>query len=337
MRRPEGGVSTSTATHVFFVYIKFPKSGVANRGMRMIIMKKSILLFAMMVYFSINVNAEEREVINYLSAASNICTPVTVKCNKGTFQVYHDETVIYGNLLYIEAWDCQGRKIVDTDADSYTQNTEGPYKRWFKFSMLYSETDSSTGNNESYTSRSNDNRYPSRSSNPVTSVISSHSDDLARAGADAMIDVFDKHVNEWGDLCKRFDISATYDSHIEGPAIGVQYRTPNVFGIFVRAGYNTHFDEYKQNLKKFRWTAGIQCWIKNFKILEFAVGESYYKKLGDTSYGLSMQIGWCQKIYKGLGIDGSLGFALSFKENGRGNPYSKFVWRAGLVYRFCLN
>ncbi len=31
MREPEDGVSTSTATHVLFVYIKFPKSGAANR------------------------------------------------------------------------------------------------------------------------------------------------------------------------------------------------------------------------------------------------------------------------------------------------------------------
>lgn len=177
----------------------------------------------------------------------------------------------------------------------------------------------------------------SQSSHPLINTLSEHSDDIARAGAQALTEVFDKHVYEWGEDYKRFDISASYDSHIEGPALGIQYRTPFMFGLFARAGYNTHYDEYQQNLKKLRWTAGIQLWIKNLKIMEVGVGESYYKEPGDTSYGLSMQMGWCQKIYRGLGIDGSLGVALSFKSDSNGNPYAKFIWRAGLVYRFCFN
>ncbi len=292
------------------------------------------IIIAIIGFLPIKVSAEEREVINYLSAASNICTPVTVKCNKGTFQVYHNETVVYGNLMYIEAWDCQGRKIIDTEADSYTQNSEGPYKRWFKFSMLYPESKSSTSDDETYSSSESNKRYSSRSSNPVTNVLSSHASDLGRAAGHALNDVFDKHVNEWGEDCKRFDISASYDSHIEGPALGIQYRTPFMFGLFARAGYNTHYNELTYNRNKIRWMAGIQLWIKNFKLMEWGVGNTYYKSLEDTSYGLSLSTGWCQKIYRGLGIDGSIGMALSFKEK---RPTPKFIWRAGIVYRFCLN
>lgn len=180
----------------------------------------------------------------------------------------------------------------------------------------------------------NQSSSSSQSSHPLVNTLSEHSDDLARAGADALTDVFDKHVNEWGEDCKRFDISASYDSYIEGPALGIQYRTPFMFGIFVRAGYNTHFDEQQSNLDKLRWTAGIQAWIKNFKLMEWAVGKSYYKAFGETTYGLSLSTGWCQKIYRGLGVDGSIGLAISFEDKRFKHP--KFIWRAGLVYRFCL-
>lgn len=157
--------------------------------------------------------------------------------------------------------------------------------------------------------------------------------DAARLGMDIAVDA----MKEWGQDCKRLDISAAYDAHIEGPSIGLQYRTPIVFGIFARVGYNTHYDEMKYNLKKIRWTAGLQLWVKNWN-LEMGVGETYYKKLGDTSYGLTMATGYSQKIYKGLGAEASLGCALSFNTDGNdGNPYIKFIWRAGLVYRFCFN
>ena len=144
-------------------------------------------------------------------------------------------------------------------------------------------------------------------------------------------------MKEWGEDRKRFDISATYDAHIEGPSLGVQYRTPIFFGLFARAGYNTHYDEYIYNIKKIRWTAGIQFWFKNWNIVEVGVGESYYKELGDVSYGLFLSTGYCQKIYKGLGVEGSLGGALSFETDGNGDPYFKFVWRVGLVYRFIID
>ena len=157
--------------------------------------------------------------------------------------------------------------------------------------------------------------------------------DAARLGMDIAVDA----MKEWGEDCKRLDISAAYDAHIEGPSIGLQFRTPIVLGIFARVGFNTHYDEWKYNLKKIRWTAGLQLWVKNWN-LEMGVGETYYKKLGDTSYGLTMATGYSQKIYKGLGAEASLGCALSFNTDGNdGNPYIKFIWRAGLVYRFCFN
>lgn len=149
------------------------------------------------------------------------------------------------------------------------------------------------------------------------------------------IDVAVQSMREWGVDCKRLDLAAMYDAHIEGPAFGLQFRTPFMFGIFARVGYNTHYDEQIYNLRKVRWTAGLQLWLKNWNIIEIGVGETYYKKLGDTSYGLSLAMGYSQKIYKGLGIDGALGAALSFKTDGNdGAPYIKFIWRVGLVYRF---
>ncbi len=149
------------------------------------------------------------------------------------------------------------------------------------------------------------------------------------------VDVAVESMREWGSDSRRLDLAAMYDAHIEGPAFGLQFRTPVVFGVFARVGYNINYDEQIYNLRKIRWTAGIQLWLKNWNAIEIGVGETYYKKLGDTSYGLFLTTGYSQKLYKGLGIEGSLGCALSFNTDGNGgSPYLKFLWRVGLVYRF---
>lgn len=162
-----------------------------------------------------------------------------------------------------------------------------------------------------------------------TSAVGEVVGDVTRSALEGM--------REWGEDSKRVDITVSYDASIEGPALGVQYRTPLFFGVFARAGYNLKYDEMKGNIKKFRWNAGLQFWLKNWDILELSVGETYYKKLEDVSYGLGLSTGYSQKIYKGLGVEGSLGAALSFKTDVDGDPYFKFIWHVGLVYRIVLD
>lgn len=288
--------------------------------------QNAFILIALVLLLPIKAHAE-REVINYLSAGPNICTPVTVKCNKGTFQVYYDETIVYGNLMYIEAWDCQGRKIIDTEADSYTQNSEGPYKRWFKFSTLYPETTSSSDNY---------NRHSSSSSNPVTNVLSRHTDDIARTGADALTYVFENHVKEWSEWKKRLDVIVSYDSGIGGTALGLQYRTPIVFGVIARAGYNFKYNKYSGDDKIIHWSAGIQFWIKNWNIFEMGVGNYYFKHTETTNIGIYMTTNYTQQIYRGLGINAGLGFSIRGKDP-ENHIHPIFIWHAGLVWRFCLD
>lgn len=112
----------------------------------------AVLLFFLLA--SYNVRAQ-RQVINYLSAGSNICTPVKVKTNLGTFDVYHSETRVTGNISSIEAWDCNGRKILDLEADRWSNPSSGPYERWYVFNTLYPE--SSSNNYGDYSGGTNHN------------------------------------------------------------------------------------------------------------------------------------------------------------------------------------
>ena len=98
-------------------------------------MKNKLFLLLLLTVASA-VHAQAQDIINYLSAGPNICTPVKVKTSKGTYYVYDEERIVYGNLTNIEAWDCQGRKIIDTDHDRWSSEN-GTTKRWYVFNTLY--------------------------------------------------------------------------------------------------------------------------------------------------------------------------------------------------------
>lgn len=104
-------------------------------------MKQSffIKVFLVIVSSVVSLNAfcDDYDIINHLQAGTDICVPVVVKCNLGTFYVYHEESIVYGNIYSIEAYDCSGRKIIDLDPDRYDMGTEKPLHRWYIFSTLY--------------------------------------------------------------------------------------------------------------------------------------------------------------------------------------------------------
>ena len=100
-----------------------------------------------------------QDVVTYFSVGPDICTPVKVKTNLGTFYVYDEEKAVGGYVSSIEAWDCQGRKILDLEPDRRQIGTTKPNKYWYIFNTLYPETSSKKSSD--YSQEYNNNNFGS--------------------------------------------------------------------------------------------------------------------------------------------------------------------------------
>lgn len=120
-------------------------------------------LIFMLAFTAISTIAEAQQtIINYFSAGENICTPVTVKTGRlGSFQVGHTPVVKYGDVGWVEAYDCQGRKILDNTPDrggGYSTDKSKPKEYEYIFNTLYPE---SSDNSSSYNRNNNDYSFGS--------------------------------------------------------------------------------------------------------------------------------------------------------------------------------
>lgn len=117
-------------------------------------LRKLFLLFLLATLT--NCLSAQQTIINYFSAGENICTPVTVKTGRlGTFTVGRTPIVKYGEVGWVEAFDCQGRKILDNTPDSgggYSTDKSKPIEYYYIFNTLYPE---SSDNNAPYTANIN--------------------------------------------------------------------------------------------------------------------------------------------------------------------------------------
>lgn len=75
-------------------------------------MKKWILLIWVFCVQLLAVHAES-EYYTIFKVGSNICTPVTLKTPYGNYTI-HTEITIPNSLSWFEAFDCEGKKIMDT-------------------------------------------------------------------------------------------------------------------------------------------------------------------------------------------------------------------------------
>lgn len=113
------------------------------------------LMFVLCVSCFIYVAAAQSE-INHFAVGSNICTPVKVKTSRGDlFYLYGEERTIVGRITWVEAWDCEGRKIMDLTPDRKSFSSGKPSEYWYVFNTLYPQEDNrKTDNSNSSTSSS---------------------------------------------------------------------------------------------------------------------------------------------------------------------------------------
>lgn len=96
-----------------------------------------------------------QDIINIFYLGEKICGPVLIKTGIGDFYV-ENGTQINGNLTHLEAWDCNGNKIIDTTPDKREIRTNGPTTRIYWFEYLYP---SSNNSQENTYSENNYNEY----------------------------------------------------------------------------------------------------------------------------------------------------------------------------------
>lgn len=120
-------------------------------------MKRIILL---LVLFTSITTINAQEIINYFEVASNIAKPVTMKTSKGTYTIWGGER-IEGNLGWMEAWDANGNKIVNTSPYKTEIGTNKPTIRRYRFKDLYKSSSSSSTKNTSNT-RGRNNEWSSK-------------------------------------------------------------------------------------------------------------------------------------------------------------------------------
>lgn len=115
--------------------------------------QKSVIRRFVLLLALIPTICQAQDVVNYLSAASSICVPVKVKTNLGTFEVYHEPKTVVGYISSIEAWDCEGTKIMDLSPDhsEKSYSTEHPTRMVYTyiFKTLYSSSASSSSRSSS--------------------------------------------------------------------------------------------------------------------------------------------------------------------------------------------
>lgn len=117
-------------------------------------MKRTTVVSLLMMLAVASADAQQ-QVINYFYASGDVCLPVTVKHSRGSFSFSSNGYQISGPIDYVEAWDCQGRKILDTTPDEWSSSSDKskPIVRKYIFKTLYPQ--SSTQNDGYYEGESN--------------------------------------------------------------------------------------------------------------------------------------------------------------------------------------
>lgn len=117
-------------------------------------MNKRFLAIVLSVISSL-AYAQDRQYINYFSAGGDVCLPVTVKHSRGEFTFFENNYRIDGPIDYVEAWDCEGRKILDTTPKSnsgYSSDTSVPKVYTYVFTTLYPQSSTSLSESTGYES-----------------------------------------------------------------------------------------------------------------------------------------------------------------------------------------
>lgn len=288
-------------------------------------MKQKTLLLFMSVIYSVAVNAQNQtQYITYFSAGGDVCLPVKVKHSRGEFTFYENNYRIDEAINYVEAWDCQGRKILDTTPKERGSWTSNPCISKYVFTKLY----------PNQTSQGNNYQTDSYSQTDYT------------------------NTSVFNDLSNSVRIGSTrYDPAY--PNFTVQAGLSRVHGEFIRAkacfggqtGYVVYggigrdwlFDAKNEKFlgpdaKKLGWHAGLGFYGGDLNgettTGEFALMMDYAETpmVDNGSLNLWIEGTWYFGADGHFGAFGGLGYSMGDLKADK--PKFNFIFEIGLAYRF---
>ena len=279
-------------------------------------MKNRILLICIFYIQILTINAEN-EYYTIFKIGANICTPITLKTPYKTYTVYKEIT-IPNSLSWFEAFDCNGRKIMDTGG-KVSVETGKPTIRTYYLTTLFPHTENET----TYSNNTRNNHNHSSSDSEWT-----------KQTADALSRL--TYIKNWDNEDHIINIEAGYGFAYGNAGIRLKYISPVVFGFTVSYGYNTQYLHERSNDKRYLWNVGMQLHLSKFLAIGMYGGPQYFSKHNKSEIAFGALLEYSHSIYKRLGITGGIGFILAGEEPAN-KAQSIFAFHLGISYNLFSN
>ncbi|WP_308398426.1 MULTISPECIES: hypothetical protein [Prevotella] len=265
-------------------------------------------------------NAMGNDYITVFKAGGNVCTPITINSSAGNYTLTR-ELRIPKSLSWFEAFDCRGRKIMETES-SVSVGTGQTTVRTYVLDTLFPTTSNQSESEEP----AYDDNGSSHSGPPASSR--GNNSDYIQNTADWLSET--SRRRGWDIDCNTVTLDVGYGYPYGGLGVRARYISPCVIGISAAVGYNTEYEEHTNNNKKIYWNAGVQFHLNKYVALALYGGPEYFKDFDKTHIGLGAFLEGTYNIYKPIGVTGGLGCVIDGEEK---DTKGYFAGHIGLTFR----
>lgn len=248
-------------------------------------MRHLLFLFLLVVSQTVMGN----DYVTVFKASSSVCTPITIKSSAGNYTLT-SELRIPKSLSWFEAFDCQGRKLMNPGG-SVSVGTGQTTIRTYVFTTLFPS--------------SQNQNVESANSNTTQSSYGEYNSDYTKDLADKLTDY--STSKGWDIDYNSITIDAGYGFPYGGLGLRTRYISSSVIGVSAALGYNTKYDENTNNNKQLYWNAGLQFHLNKFIALGFYGGPQYFKEFDKTDISFGAFVEYSHKFTDIIGITGGLG------------------------------
>ena len=186
--------------------------------------------FLLIIILIVCQNAIANDYITVFKVGNQVCTPIVIKSSAGEYTLT-TELRIPTSLSWFEAFDCQGRKIMETESTVSIKTGETTV-RTYVLNTLFPTTNNQSEIEESVydDGYSSDHNY--------SDVPKEDSSDYTQKAANWLSKTSER--KGWNIYNNIVTIDAGYGYPYGGLGIRARYISPCVVGISAAFGYNTH-------------------------------------------------------------------------------------------------
>lgn len=267
-------------------------------------------------------NAMGNDYVTVFKAGNKVCTPITIKSSAGEYTLT-TELRIPKSLSWFEAFDCQGRKIMETGS-TVSVGTGKTTVRTYVLNTLFPTTKKQSESEESVYDDNNS------SYNGSSNISEGNSSDFTQKMANWLSETSSR--KGWDIDYNVVTVDAGYGYPYGGLGIRARYISPCVVGVSAAVGYNTKYEEHTNNNKKIYWNAGVQFHLNKYVALAFYGGPQYFKDFDKTDIGVGAFVEGTFFIYKSIGITGGIGGVMDGEQD-MDKTKGYFAGHIGLTFK----